>query len=117
MEVVPLLAETLTQVKGALAIDGVDALLDFGARFKPRAQTADTFTEWGIDEDVVYVALFLQDALGTAADDDAIAVSIGLLDDLAGELSRDVGIEGGACAGHNAGSECGTAHGLAVHAA
>jgi len=117
VRIVPLLAEVLAEVFGALLIDGAHPLLGIDALVEAMAKALNTLLARGIDEDMADVGLVLENALGAAANDDAVALGISLLDDFARNLDGFLGVENGVVAQFEAGGQSGRAHGLLIDAA
>ena len=112
-------SEVLMQVFGANLVDGADALFDVGAGALrcPRADAVYALLHGSVDKGVENVGAALKDALRAAADDDATACRIGLLDDFVGKSGHGAGVENVGFPERLAESRSHAAHGFFVDAA
>ena len=113
----PVLSPVFLQVLGALAVYGADALFYVNALGKALAEAKDALAVGRVDKDMVGVGLVLEDALGAAADDNAVTVEIGLFNDILGDFDHLLRVEDGIVAQLKSGGEGCRTHGLLVEAA
>jgi len=115
--VAPALPKILLHVLGALRIDCADALFDVGARLQAGPQANDPLAQRRVDKDVIDIRLVLQNALRASAHNHAVALRISLLDNLARDLHRLLGIEDRVFTEFESRRQCGRAHRLLVEPA
>jgi hypothetical protein len=113
----PVLIEVLVQIFGALPVYSADALLDVRAWFQACLEAMNAITKRGVNKDVIGLRLVAQDALRTAAHDDAIAGLVCLLDNFLDQIGHGMGVEDLVFADGLAGGHGHTTHGFFIDAA
>ncbi len=90
----PIFREVRFDEGGAVAVDGVEAVVGFVAGEAGGEEAAEFFLAGGVEEDAEDVVAFAEEVGGAAADEDAIAAGGRIEDDAFHHGGHAIGVEG-----------------------
>src|SRR4051794_3040335 len=93
MRIRPIASEVEFYELGAAAVGGANQVFHVSGRLCPLTYTLDLVWHGSVDKDVEHVGPILQDALRAASDNDAVALAIGILYQVARQSRHGFGVE------------------------